>query len=239
MTRKQILLGVLMCGSLAFAAGCGGLMDPDGNAVSLKAYDSVIVEEVRIDPEVSKKELGPLMKGMLQIELLAGDKWKLGTGFNFDEFAQYVEEYATTPGTLNGEEFKSAMTVEDFRKKIAEKREKMASSLDKPRGVKPLRLQVLITKLDFPSTVDQTVTGRSAELHCQIWAYDVNNQKPLGNATVTAADSLPGIPLLPTSMVMRVAGKAIFDGYTRRHVLKLTENLSKEIVKVLDEAKGR
>lgn len=239
MTRRQILLSVLMCGSLAFTAGCATLEDPDGKAVSLKAYDSVIVEEVRIDPEVSTKELGPLMKGMLQIELLTGDKWKLGTDFDFDEFSQYVEKYATVPGTLNGKPFESAMPVEKFKEKYAKKKEKMGSSLDKPKGVNPLRLQVVITKLDFPGTIDKVVTGRSAQLHCQIWAYDVNSPKPLGSATVTAADKLPGMPILPISMGLRIAKKVIFGGYTRKHVLKLTENLSKEIVKVLDKAKDQ
>lgn len=40
-------------------------------------------------------------------------------------------------------------------------------------------------------------------------------------------------------MGLRIAKKVIFGGYTRKHVLKLTENLSKEIVKVLDKAKGQ
>ncbi len=239
MTRKQILLGVLMCGSLAFATGCVTLEDSDGKAVSLKAYDSVIVEEVHVDPKVPKKELGPLMKGMLQIELLTGDKWKLGTDFDFDEFANYVEKYATVPGTLNGKPFKSAMPVEKFKKQYAKKKAKMGDSLDEPKGVNPLRLRVVITKLDFPGNIDQVVTERSARIHCKIWAYDTNGQKSLGSAIVKAGDSLPGIPISPISLGTRVAKKLIFGGYTRKHVLKLTENLSKEIVKVLDKAKDQ
>ena len=59
----------------------------------------------------------------------------------------------------------------------------------------------------------------------------------LGSGDMEAIAGIPGVPLLPGSMVGRAAKALIFDEYTRKTVLKLVAELGDETVDALSRAK--
>ena len=221
------------------AGGCGGFVDRNGQPVSLRDYDSVIVEDVRTAPAVPEKQMAELVKWFLQVNLLTSTQWRRGGEFDLEGFAQYVETYATSTGTLKGKPLKPAMTREEFAKRYAEKRKELEPHLEKPKGTRAAWLRVEITKLDFPEGVGQVILGNKAEVRAVVHVYGRSAQTPIGSTEVKVIDGLPGIPLLPIAVVARAAVNVIFDQYTRKHVLELALDLSREIVKKLDEAKAR
>ncbi|HOI56027.1 MAG TPA: hypothetical protein PLP01_12315, partial [Phycisphaerae bacterium] len=58
-------------------------------------------------------------------------------------------------------------------------------------------------------------------------------------AEIKSIQGIPGVPLLPYSMATRAALNAVFDQYTRKHVMELVQNLSREIADKLAEAKKK
>ncbi len=235
--RKSTTVAVL--GLAMLLCGCANLVDSSGNAISLSEYDSVIVEDVRVMPGVQKRQMGPLLKGHIQTDLLGSDEWKRSGDFNLDSFAQQVESYATTEGRLEGKPIKPAMTKEQFKKQHAKTVEKLASKQAEPAGTRPVRLHVDLIKVDFPSSANQIVLGVKASADSKIYVYDPQTNRLLGTADISVSDSLPGMPLSPVSMATRAGKQAAFGLYTRKHVLKLIDKSSKEIVKTLDAARKR
>ena len=235
----RVVLFTSLIGVMLVAGGCGGLLDRNGQPASVRDYDSVIIEDVRVAPSIPMKHMAELVKGFLQVELLTSTKWLRGDEFDVEGFAQYVETYATSAGTLQGKPVKPAMTREQYAKQYAEKRKELEPHLRKPKGTRPLRLRVEITKLDFPEGVGQVVLGTKAEARAAVHVYGGSGLTPIGSTEVKVIDGLPGIPLLPIAIVTRAASNAIFDQYTRKHVMKLALELSQEIVEELDEAKTR
>ncbi len=223
----------------ASICGCGGLVDSAGKSVSLRQYDSVIVDEVRIAPSVSQAQTGELLKGHLQAHLLADEHWTRGEEFDVEGFAKVVERYATTPGTVNGKPVEPAMTQQEFLDKYAAKKQRSLSLQSKPKGSRPLTLKVEITEFDFPGSVDAVVTGRSAKAKCKLAVYDTANGRLIGTADVVVRNSLPGVPLTPAAMAIRGVKGLIVGAYTRKHVLSLVDKLSRESVRILNEAKKR
>jgi len=73
MTRRakcRILLVLLVS-----VGGCANLTDKDGKRISLREYDSVVVERVTIVPEAPYPEMVPCLQASLELELLASEEW--------------------------------------------------------------------------------------------------------------------------------------------------------------------
>ncbi|MBN1509301.1 MAG: hypothetical protein JW955_20820 [Sedimentisphaerales bacterium] len=238
MTGRYWLIGAVLAAML-MAGGCESFKDANGKAVSFQAYDSVRLERVSIDPTAPQPQIRDLTEGFLQYNLLVSDLWLRGDDWNPDAFARYLEEFVTTSGTHEGEEMKPAMTQEQYDKSKAERDEKLAPHLGKAKGTRPLVLRVHITKVEFPSGVGQIVMGNKAEVRATITAFDPSSSALIGTAEIKAIQGIPGVPLLPYSMATRAALNAVFDQYTRKHVMELAQNLSREIAEKLAEAKKK
>ncbi len=236
---RRVTLTVLLFGAAMYAAGCAGLVDVDGKPVSLREYDSVVVESVTVAEGVEKKQMGELLKGYLQADLLVSETWKRGGDFDLEATADFVERYATTPGTINGKPLKPAVDDEEFEDRYAKNDEDLRALMARPKGSRPILLRVEIINVRFPGTIDEVITGRKSEATCRVTVFDPGATAPRGTAEVTGRHALPGIPILPVSVVIRTVGKMAFGEYTRKHVLDLVANTSREIVKVLTEAKQR
>ena len=228
---------VWVIGVAMLLAGCGNLKGPDGRKVTLQQYDSVIVADVKVASSVSKKQTGPLLKGVLQAELLSSKKFQPAEDFDFESFAKYVETYMTTPGTINGKRIPSAMTSEEFTKQYVKKKEELRPFLNRPKGTRPLRVRITITKLTFPGGVEKVVMGSKAGLESRIDVYAANSAQPLGSADIKVTDTMPGSPIMPIGMAVNAAKSIIEGAYTRKTVMNLVTKTSKEIVKQLEKAK--
>jgi len=238
MNKRHWLIGTVLA-LLLVTTGCESFKDARGRAASFRLYDSVRIERVSIDPTAPQKDIRRLTEGFLQGNLLVSDLWLRGDDWDPEPFARYLENFMTTSGTLEGEELKPAMTREEFAKHYAEERKALAPHLNKARGANPLRLRVHITKVEFPAGVGQIVLGNKAEVRATVTAYDPKSSALIGTAEIKAIQGIPGIPLSPYSMAARVALNAAFDRYTRKHVKELAENLSREIIEKLKEAKKK
>jgi hypothetical protein len=102
-----------------------------------------------------------------------------------------------------------------------------------------VKLRVEIAELDFPGEIEQIVAGSAAKAKCRLEVYDPANRELIGTAEIGVAEALPGVPIAPIAMAIRGVESLIVGAYTRKHVLDLVEKLSRESVKVLDEAKKR
>lgn len=238
MNGRHWLIGTVLA-LLLVTTGCESFKDANGKAASFRLYDSVRIAQVSIDPSAPQKEICNLTEGFLQYNLLVDDLWLRGDDWDPEPFARYLENFVTTSGTLEGEELKPAMTREEYAKRYAEKKKELAPHLNKVRGTNPLRLLVRITKVEFPTGVEQIVLGNKAEVRATVTAYDPKSSAILGTAEIKAIQGIPGVPLSPYSMAGRAAMNAVFDRYTRKHVLELAENLSREIIEKLEEAKKK
>ena len=238
MSGRHWLIGTVLVGLLV-ATGCESFKDADGNAASFRLYDSVCVEQVSIDPALPQKEIRDLTEGFLQYNLLVNDVWLRGDDWDPEPFARYLENFVTTSGTLEAEELKPAMTKEKYAKRYAEKKKELAPHLNKVKGTRPLRLRVHITKVDFPAGVEQIVLGNKAEVRATVTAYDPKSSARIGTAEIKAIQGIPGIPLSPYSMATRAVLNTVLDQYTRKHVMELAENLSRDIVDELVAARKK
>ena len=216
------------------AAGCH-FTTPEGRSLNLGQYDSILVEDVQLAPEVSEKQVGPLLKGYTEVAVLGSKKWKLAGDFDLDAYAKTVEEYATTPGTVNGKPVKPVMTREQFLKEHAKANEKRKAKLTEPKGTKPVSLKILVTELRFPEGLEGVTLGTNPRLRCKVDVYA--DDKLLGSGDMEAIAGLPGIPLHPASMVGRAAKAMIFDEFTRKTVLKLVAELGEETIDALERSK--
>ncbi|NLX60203.1 MAG: hypothetical protein GXY74_14080 [Phycisphaerae bacterium] len=237
MHRSWAVAAVLA--AMLVVGGCESFKDAQGRGVSFRAYDSVRIEQVSIDPAAPQQQIRDLTEGFLQYNLLVSDLWLRGDEWNPDDFAAYLEEFVTTAGTLEGKQLKPAMTQEQYDKRSAERDAKLAPHLGKARGSRPLNLRVHITKVEFPSGVGQIVLGNKAEVRATVTAFDPGRPEPIGTAEIKSIQGIPGVPLLPYSMATRAALNAVFDQYTRKHVMELAQNLSREIADKLAEAKKK
>ena len=231
---RQVLRGAVCLTIGLMAAGCQ-FQTPDGEALSLKEYDSVTVADVKFENSVSKKEIAPLLKAYLQTDVVASDRWKLADDFDLEAVGKMVEEYATTPGTINGKPVKPAMTREEFAEQHAKTRRKLEPRLGEGKGTRPVTLKVVVTKLRFPENLESITLGSKASMECRAEVH-VDGQLR-GSTKVIGIAGLPGVPLLPASMVERAATSLIFDKYTRKHVLQLIDETSQDIVDALDRTK--
>jgi hypothetical protein len=216
------------------AVGCH-FTTPDGRALRIGQYDSILVADVQLAPEVSEAQVGPLLEGYTKVAALESKKWKLAGDFDLEAFAKTVEEYATTSGTINGKPVKPVMTREQFLKEHAEANEKWKAKLAEPKGTKPVNLRIHVTELRFPNALEGVAIGTQPRMRCKVDVYA--DGELLGSGDMEAVAGLPGIPLLPGSMVGRAAKAMIFDEYTRKTVLKLVAELGKETVSALERAR--
>jgi len=216
------------------AVGCH-FTTPNGRALDIRQYDSILVEDVQLAPEVSEVQVGPLLKGYTEVAALESEEWKLAGDFDLDAFAKTVEEYATTSGTINGKPVKPLMTREQFLKEHAEATEKWKAKLAEPKGTKPVSLRIQVTELRFPSTLEGAAIGTNPRMRCKVDVYA--NGELLGSGDMEAVAGMPGVPLLPGSIVARAAKAMIFDEYTRKTVLKLVAELAEETIGALERAK--
>ena len=216
------------------AVGCH-FTTPDGRALRIGQYDSILVADVQLAPEVSEAHVGPLLEGYTKVAALESKKWKLAGDFDLEAFAKTVEEYATTSGTINGKPVKPLMTREQFLKEHAEANEKWKAKLAEPKGINPVNLKIHVTELRFPNTLEGVAIGTQPRMRCKVDVYA--DGELLGSGDMEAVAGLPGIPLLPGSMVGRAAKAMIFDEYTRKTVLKLVAELGKETVSALERAR--
>ena len=216
------------------AVGCQ-FTTPDGRALNIGQYDSILVKDVQLAPEVSEAQVGPLLKGYIEVAALESTEWKLAGDFDLDAFAKTVEEYATMSGTINGKPVKPLMTREQFLKEHAEAHEKWKAKLAEPKGTKPVSLRIYVTELRFPSTLEGVTIGTNPRLRCKVDVYA--DGELLGSGDMEAIAGLPGIPFHPGSIVGRAAKAMIFDEHTRKTVLKLVAELAEETIDALDRAK--
>jgi hypothetical protein len=216
------------------AAGCH-FTTPDGRALNLRQYDSIHVEDVQLAPEISEKRIAPLLKGYTQVAALESKDWKLASEFDLDAFTRAVEEYATTSGTINGKPVEPLMTREQFLKEHAEANEKWKARLAESRGTTPVNLKILVTELRFPHTLEGVALGTNPRMRCKVDVY--SNGKLLGSGNMEAIAGVPGVPLLPASMVGRAAKAMIFDEYSRKTVMKLVSELGDEIISALSRSR--
>ena len=216
---------------LSCLAGCGsGLKVID--KTRLTQYDSIIVNEVIVGQQVTKKQLGPLLQGATELRIYdTSKKWKLGKDFDLDALAVKYEAYATTPGTYKGKPIGAAITKKEFLKKY-EKAKKKLASVSKSKGTNPLHLRITMKELKFPDTLDNIVWGSRPELICDIALLEMN--KVIATTEVKSHVGLPQIPVLPYSMGARGAKQILFDSVSREVVLKLVGDMAKNIVSKLD-----
>ena len=78
----RVVLFTSLIGVMLVAGGCGGLVDRNGQPASVRDYDSVIIEDVRVAPSIPMKHMAELVKGFLQVELLTSTKWLRGDEFD-------------------------------------------------------------------------------------------------------------------------------------------------------------
>jgi len=218
----------------AMAAGCQ-FKTPDGRALNLREYDSVLVEDVQLAPGIPEEQIGPLVKGYTELSALESKRWKLARDFDLDAFAKLVEEYSTTPGSINGKPVEPLMTREEFLKEHAEANDRRKALLAEPKGTRPISLRIHVTELRFPHVVEGVALGTNPRMRCKVDVYA--GGELLGSGDMEAVAGVPGVPLLPGSMVGRAAKAIIIDEYTRETVLKLTAELGEETISALTRAK--
>ena len=216
------------------AVGCR-FTTPDGRALNIRQYDSILVQDVQLAPEVSEVQIGPLLKGYIEVAALESKKWKLADDFDLDAFAKTVEAYATMPGTIDGKPMQPLMTHEQFIEKHAKAHAQWEAKLAEPKGTKPVSLRILVTELRFPSTLEGLTMGTNPRLRCKVDVYA--DGELLGSGDMEAISGLPGIPFHPGSIVGRAAKAMIFDEHTRKTVLKLVAELAEETIGALNRAK--
>jgi hypothetical protein len=222
------------------AGGCTELVGPDSRPVSLRDYDSVIIEDVQLADSVPDAEMAPLLRGLLQKDLLTSEHWKQGDPFDVEAFGQFLEHYATTPGTAHDRPMPAAATQEEFRKHREEMEEELRPLLDKPRGTRPVRLRATITRLDLPGAACQLVLGGRANASCTVSVHGIDSEEPIGTADVVVSHGIPQLPVVPFAVAARaVAGLVAGGEYTRQHVYDLMAEMSREIVTALEQAKQR
>lgn len=219
---------------VVIAVGCH-FTTPDGRALDIRRYDSILVKDVQLAPEVSEAQVGPLLKGYIKVAALESTKWKLAGDFDLDAFAKTVEEYATMSGTIDGKPVEPVMTREQFLKKHAKANEKWKAKLAEPKGTKPVSLRIHVTELRFPDALEGVAIGTNPRMRCKVDVYA--DGELLGSGDMEAISGLPGIPFHPASMVGRAAKAMIFDEYTRKTILKLVTELAEETIDALERAK--
>ncbi len=215
-------------------AGCQ-FTTPDGRALNLRQYDSIIVEDVQLAPGISEQRIAPLLKGYTQVAALENEKWKLAGDFDLDAFLDILEEYSTTPGTIDGKPVEPLMTREQFVEEHAKVHAKWRAGLTEAKGTKPVSLRILVTEMRFPNTLEGVALGTQPRMRCKVDVY--HDGTLLGSGEMEAVSGLPGVPLLPASMVGRAAKAMIFDEYTRKTVLKLVAELGDETIDALNRTK--
>ena len=140
-TMRQMLQTLVSLLITVIAVGCQ-FTTPDGRALNIRQYDSILVKDVQLAPEVSEAQIGPLLEGYIAVTTLESKKWKLAGDFDLDAFAKTVEAYATMSGTINGQPVPPLMTREQFLKKHAEANEKWKAKLAEQKGTKPVSLRI-------------------------------------------------------------------------------------------------
>ena len=219
---------------VALASGCQ-FTTPDGRALKLRPYDSVVVESVELASEITDAQIAPLVKGHTLVAALESKTWKLGEEFDLDAFSGIVETYATMPGTIDGKPVDPIMTREEFLKEHAKANDRRKALLDESKGARPIHLRIRVTELRFPSTLEGITLGTNPRMRARVDVYA--DGAPLGGGDMEAVAGIPGIPLLPGSMVGRAAKAMIFDEITRKTILKLVAELGDETVGALSRAR--
>lgn len=222
------------------AGGCTELVGPDSRPVSLRDYDSVIIEDVQLAESVPDPDMAPLLRGLLQKDLLTSEHWKQGEDFDVEAFGQLLEHYATTPGLMHDPPMPAAATQEEFRRHREEMEQELRPLLGKPRGTRPIRLRATITRLDLPGAACQLVLGGRANASCTVSVHGLDSDEPIGTADVVVSHGIPQLPVVPFAVAARaVAGLVAGGEYTRQHVYDLMAEMSREIVTALEQAKRR
>ncbi len=230
---RQTLQALVSLLIVVIAVGCR-FTTPDGRAMDIGQYDSILVQDVQLAPEVSEAQVGPLLKGYIKVAALESKKWKLAGDFDLDAFAKTVEAYATTSGTIDGKPVKPLMTREEFLKEHAKAHEKWKTKLAESKGTKTVSLKIHVTELRFPGALEGVTLGTNPRMRCKVEVYA--DGELLGSGDLEAIAGLPGIPLLPVSMVGRAAKAMIFDEHTRKTILKLVTELAQETINALNRA---
>jgi len=231
---RRTLQTVVMLVIAAMGAGCR-FTTPDGAGLNLGQYDSILVEDVQLAPEVSEKNIGPLLVGYTKVAVMESRKWKLAGDFDLNAFAKSVEVYGTTAGTINGKPVDPIMTREEFLEDHDKAKEKQKAKVAESKGTKPIHLKILVTELRFPDTLEGVALGTNPRLRCKVDVYA--DGELLGSGDMEAISGLPGVPFHPASMVSRAAKAIIFDEMTRKTILKLVAELGVETVDALGRAK--
>lgn len=221
-------LAIVLC-----VTGCT-FKSPDGRNLNLKQYDSVNIDSVDLRPSVKVAELAPLVAGYTAVAVLESDKWMLASDFDLDAFAAYIEEYSTTAHTVDGEQVKPLKTKEEFQKEHTKLFARWRSKLARPKGNRPISMKIRVTELRFPDDVEKIIIGTNPRLLCTVDAYD--GETLLGSADMEAISGLPGVPFHPGGMVQRSAFMLLFEEYQRASILKLSDEMGREIIDALNRA---
>ncbi|MBN1491882.1 MAG: hypothetical protein JXA69_18365 [Phycisphaerae bacterium] len=219
---------------VALVSGCQ-FTTPEGRALKLRAYDSVVVESVELAPEVTEEQIAPLVEGHTLVAVLESKKWKLAEDFDLEAFSKTIETYATMPGTIDGKPVDPIMTREEFIKEHAKANERRKALLDEPKGTQPIHLRIRVTELRFPSTLEGVTLGTQPRMRARVDVYADGTL--LGGGDMEAVSGIPGVPLHPGSIVGRAAKAMIFDELKRETILKLVDELADETVSALSRSK--
>jgi hypothetical protein len=227
----RTVASLLITGTLA---GCQ-FTTPEGRPLKLSQYDSIMVESVELAPEVTDEHVAPLLEGYTKVVVLESKRWKLTGDFDLEAFAKKVEEYSTTPGTIDGKPVEPLVNSDEILEKHAEANERWKAMLAEPKGTKPIHLRMLVTDLRFPDFLEGVTLGTQPRMRCTVEVYA--DGKLLGSGDMEAISGLPGVPFYPSSMVGRAAKALIIDEFTRETVLKLIKELGDETVDALTRAR--
>jgi hypothetical protein len=224
---------IFLLAAVLTTTGCT-FKSPDGRNLNLRQYDSVNIDSVDLRPTVKVAELAPLVAGYTAVAVLENDKWMLASDFDLDAFAAFIEEYSTTSHTVDGKPVKPIKSEEQFQKEHAKLFARWRSKLARPKGDRPITIKIRVTELRFPEDIEKIVVGTNPRLLCTVDAYDGDTL--LGSAEMEAISGLPGVPFHPGGMVQRSAFMLLFEEYQRESILKLTDEMGREIVDALSRA---
>jgi len=224
MTRRakcRILLVLLVS-----VGGCANLTDKDGKRISLREYDSVVVERVTIVPEAPYPEMVPCLQASLELELLASEEWLK---------ARQPELRQLLSAAGRDDPFDPASPHSDTQR--LQEQDKWQERLKKQPGSRPVRLRAEITKVHFPSWSSMTVLGSTSYAYCQVELFDREGAEPLGGARVFSAPEFPRLGVWNAALPGVLTNLIRYKEYKHKDRLILARDIARQIVRALNRAK--
>ncbi len=225
------MLKTLFIASFTFLAGCAQLVDQNGDPISLKSYDSVIVDEVTLEQEVPYDGLDWLTRESLIGKIRMSRLWDR-------------THYKPDPE----QEARSKAFWEDYRRRhmpagmdirSMERSQKGAPKLpDKPFGERPVHARVIIHKVHVPSKNEQFWFGGGLEANWTMVVYEDLPNRPLGSVEHVSAYGDHREGFISGGMIL-VLSSPPRDFPQPDSSLFLATQIAKDAVDILERAKKR